>query len=1384
MYKELMREWSYYDDYEPTGRELFPEDPSRYDAWKARRGYGGIDEKDPMASASSSQTPIPPAPRADKPKPVKEKELQLFRKTLYYQQVRHGRCMPSSAATCPTEAQSLCPHRLEDLKWSANAEGHFARCKACDLKHVVYYSNRHGAMMVSQHQPPPGVSQEARVWIREDERAAHFRWVNNGGPMKHQVTCRVTKDVHGNNLEVKFLKGDEEMNDLTKPIDGPPRALLTEFWYELEKKEAKQSPMPSNVHYIQAQKPGLAIADSGCRNSVGGEVWHQHFQDALRAHGIPWEEVAEKETYKFGAGAPIVSQTACLYPVLIHGQVDVVRMSVVGKGGAACPGLIGPGELSRWDAIFHFKDKQMELNGLKRETRLTATRHPGIELMEFHPEEIAKVKQFWQSEEAEKKRKILKNTPHSYAFLTTEGEEDETEDDDTEEEEVPERDDRQRKVEEWTQQLEDLGVTMVPTVPALEEEEEASSSAMSDGHDSSTSHEKGVDMVTDDSDSEEEGTKQAPIAESKIMHKGLRHRLGHVLSEIKKTFQGETKAQRKKEAGGEDGGRKEEVRRGTERKRPWTIVEIFSWTCAISMVASMRGWNASEPISLPHWDLLKGQDRAAALQYLDQLDPDVMVIAWPCTVWSPLQVFGNKSPWQRERLEERREEQRELLGFVRDASHGQRRRGGLLLGENPKPSLAWREPLIVEAFDGMGSIITDMCQYGLRIPEGGPFLRKRTRLEGTPELLQPLAKLCPGTHEHTPVLGGMRHQGKWMNVSDFAGGYTSRFAQAVVKQAEKVLEEKGRRPEALLTLPAFPEEDLDEEAERTEVKGSKEEQPQSWRIQQLHNRLGHPTNSTLSKMLSLAGASKEIVNRAQDFQCPTCQETQPPGRYLKASAEMRTTIFGKELHCDLKYLHDHKNALYVALSMVDSATSFHQAVLLRNRSAEHVARKCLRHWFALFGTPQTIVLDQGGEFDGYFTGFLEQHGVHSKVSGSKSAWQHGFAERHGALLGTMFTSLAWQYKVEGRSQVKDALCAAVQAKNSTLTKGGYTPFQLAFGRQPMFPDLLEEDVEGNMSLREALSLEGEVQRASEMRAAARATLLRHDVQSKLRRALRRWPKGEEREFEPGELVYFYAPKPLSTRFKKEPGFWRGPAMVLAKESHQKFFISWRGRCLLVSAANLRSASRLEGKDHDKRLQEGERLEESWKKGEKQFEDMSTVPEPVEEEKTEALGWEAHDGVVSRKPGGRPKSQAKEIAAIAKTLRGMKTIKTIQKHRRKKEDRLDLRSGTTKPIERLPQEEAKPSDFKDPQEEKKDEEARNQKMQQIQEEMYKWLGKPQEDGYQDRLRQHLIDDVPMQFKRKHQEEPAGQLSEEQLVKRFRPSFFAYTMLASINRSQGE
>ena len=452
------------------------------------------------------------------------------------------------------------------------------------------------------------------------------------------------------------------------------------------------------------------------------------------------------------------------------------------------------------------------------------------------------------------------------------------------------------KAQEWLEQLEHLGVMTVPTVPATKHEDDAQSdSSDSQGKASSTSHEKGIDLVTEESESDEEEVHQERfhqtfVAEVKKAYKGVRSKLGHVANEMNKAFREEEaeKVRRKKESI----PREPQVQETRKRKRNWTVVEIFSWTRAISIMASLHSWTASEPICLPHWDILKSQDREDALNYLDQLDPDLMVIAWPCTVWSPLQAFGS---WQREKLEERREEQREALGFVRDASHDQRRRGGLLMGENPKPSLAWKEPLIVEAFDGMGSVTTDMCQYGLRLPQRGPYLRKRRRLMGAPELVLPLAKTCAGRHEHTPVLGGMQYQRKWMNASDFAGGYTTDFAEKVVKTAEEALKNKGRQPETLVAGPSYPEEELgrDEDDEEEKSRGSREEKPQSWRIEQLHNRLGHPTNKTLARMLSLSGALKEVVQRASTYECPTCQETQPPGRYMKANPEVRTTILAK-----------------------------------------------------------------------------------------------------------------------------------------------------------------------------------------------------------------------------------------------------------------------------------------------------------------------------------------------------------------------------------------------------------------------------------------------------------------------------------------------------------
>ena len=72
-----------------------------------------------------------------------------------------------------------------------------------------------------------------------------------------------------------------------------------------------------------------------------------------------------------------------------------------------------------------------------------------------------------------------------------------------------------------------------------------------------------------------------------------------------------------------------------------------------------------EPISLPNWDMLQDDQQQQALDYLARTDPDLLVVAWPCGPWSPLQDFGYKTKAQRVKLAEKRQEQRRLLYFVK-----------------------------------------------------------------------------------------------------------------------------------------------------------------------------------------------------------------------------------------------------------------------------------------------------------------------------------------------------------------------------------------------------------------------------------------------------------------------------------------------------------------------------------------------------------------------------------------------------------------------------------------------------------------------------------------------------------------------------------------------
>ena len=79
-----------------------------------------------------------------------------------------------------------------------------------------------------------------------------------------------------------------------------------------------------------------------------------------------------------------------------------------------------------------------------------------------------------------------------------------------------------------------------------------------------------------------------------------------------------------------------------------------------------------------------------------------------------------------------------------------------------------------------------MCMYNKNTPDTGEFVRKPTRLKGSKEVIDSCSRRCDGSHEHCVIEGSMKlENGKRVNVSAWAGGYTKAFAMQLLKGAER-----------------------------------------------------------------------------------------------------------------------------------------------------------------------------------------------------------------------------------------------------------------------------------------------------------------------------------------------------------------------------------------------------------------------------------------------------------------------------------------------------------------------------------------------------------------------------------------------------------------------
>ena len=873
---------------------------------------------------------------------------------------------------------------------------------------------------------------------------------------------------------------------------------------------------------------------------------------------------------------------AHIYPIILGKRRSWLRLAVVESEHdnrvRDCPALAGPSELARWAIKMDFGAQKMMIDGGDwQPLRLSPSRHPVLNVLP----PAGSTRAPWETKEAVALREKLERDPYSLALLqdavdeiAVEALEDLKVESSSDESMEPNETLLQAEDEEfdvaaalWQTSMEDeairkwdeLGLPPEAFRDAQESEPEIDTSegSLSEGH--SISEEDALDVRSHSSsysDSSEEGDDEketilvadAGCADEEHLNKGQRRRLLAASKEIGEVASHE--AERKKPR----------IRRSLKPCGALKLIEIFTWSCMVTRVAFSRGWETYEPITLPNWDLRLESTQNEAMRYLEEINPDAIVVAWPCSPWSPLQQLNMRTPQQRRALRKKQlESRRTLLAFTRRVVLWQRRRGKAVLGENPHPSKAWKTPEILDAFQGCAEAVGDQCEFGLRHPMSQVPMKKRTRFMGQEEVVAPLRRTCCHDHDHWPIEGKYKDSnGRWQALSEWAGGYPLALCHAMIdgfenfyKKPSSVYVEDDGEDHALSDGDMVDGDDAVQEEEQildealqkdeTELKDLADDQrhPVPKEVQKAvefaHRQLGHPARSTLVRMLKMSGATEDAVKHARQWQCPVCAERVAPRHPQAATPSVRPYGFNIHIHIDIKYIYDSRKKKYACLSMLDIGTVKHDAVMLKSKRSDYVAQKFFRHWVSIYGAPGKITHDQGGEFERTFALYLEQMAIPSDVTGAHAGWQLAAGERHGGMLGDLVHAVVQEHSLEGYHQLKEGLAAAVAAKNATLTKDGYTPNQRVFGVEVRWPSLNDEEV--RLSFAEGITVDSEVSRAHRMRTTARIALIRHDVKEKVRRAVLRKPAvSTSAPFVPGAQVFFWVPS--QPKGSEIPEGWR------------------------------------------------------------------------------------------------------------------------------------------------------------------------------------------------------------------------------------------------------
>jgi hypothetical protein len=208
-------------------------------------------------------------------------------------------------------------------------------------------------------------------------------------------------------------------------------------------------------------------------------------------------------------------------------------------------------------------------------------------------------------------------------------------------------------------------------------------------------------------------------------------------------------------------------------------------------------------------------------------------------------------------------------------------------------------------------------------------------------------------------------------------------------------------------------------------------------LRDLHVQFGHPTNTTLQRILRRQAATSEALQGADLLSCDACGDSirrrrpkpvRLPGRY----------VFDHHLLIDVFHCKDVVGTDFSFLNIFDDAAGYQVVSCLGQAQGPPASKAILRHfltcWSSWAGLPQSMQVDRGKEYLAFFSDYLKEYGLEAQ-------WQNGKVERAGAIWKEIHFRTVQEMQLRGLEDMVLASTIISQCRNSSPRPNGYSPPQ-------------------------------------------------------------------------------------------------------------------------------------------------------------------------------------------------------------------------------------------------------------------------------------------------------------------------------------------------------